>query len=305
MADEPCEPREPADKPAPAPGEHAEDLPPAEGALHAEGPPHAEDPPRPARGGNGERLASQRELLGEMRALRRQARGARHAYWFPLVLFGLLTCASIPFYVQPPFRQDPPGSGIFVRAGAVHGPSLPFLSGLPGQVQNYLAYYWIAALLVGLLATQLWYWWHARRVGLATPARGYVIVTAVLAVAAIVIPPLSDVRSPHSLRFLQRLHALWPGDLVVRGTFPLLIVAVGLLALAWSERSRVLALTAVIYTGAALLATLYNVSNLTARIGWTPGLAEETLPNVLLPAAVLLIAGTASFAAARRHRATA
>jgi hypothetical protein len=290
MADEP---REPADDPAPVPGEHAEDPPPTKGPQH------------PARVENGERLASQRELLAEMKALRRQARAARHAYWFPLVLFGLLTCASIPFYVQPAFRQDPPGSGIFVRASVVRGPSLPFLGGFPGQVQNYLAYYWIAALLVGLLATQLWYWWHARRVGLATPARGYVIVTAVLAAAAIVIPPLSDVRSPHSLRFLHRLHALWPSDLVVRGTFPLLIVAVGLLALAWSERSRALALTAVIYTGAALLAALYNVSNLTARIGWNPGSAEEPLPNVLLPAAVLLIAGAGSFAAARRHRATA
>ena len=40
-------------------------------------------------------------LLAEMKALRRRARTARHAYWFPLVLFGLLTCASVPFYVLP------------------------------------------------------------------------------------------------------------------------------------------------------------------------------------------------------------
>jgi hypothetical protein len=39
-------------------------------------------------------------LLGEMAALRRRTRTARHAYWFPLVLFGLLTCLSAPFYVQ-------------------------------------------------------------------------------------------------------------------------------------------------------------------------------------------------------------
>jgi hypothetical protein len=37
------------------------------------------------------------DLLGEMRVLRRRARAARHAYWFPLVLFGVLTCASVPF----------------------------------------------------------------------------------------------------------------------------------------------------------------------------------------------------------------
>jgi hypothetical protein len=254
---------------------------------------------------NTERLGSQRELLAEMKTLRRQARAARHAYWFPLMLFGLLACASIPFYIQPKFRQDPPGSGVFIRAGAVRGLSLPFLGGFSGLVQNYLADYWIAALLVGLLATQLWYWWHARRVGLATRARGYLVVTAVLTVAAIVIPPLSAVSSPHGLRFLQRLHALWPGDLVFRGTFPFLIIAVGLLALAWSERSRALALTAVIYTGAALLASLYDVANLTARIGWNPLPADDALPNVLLPAAVLLVAGAGSFAAARRHRTAA
>jgi hypothetical protein len=252
---------------------------------------------------NGERLGRQRELLAEMKTLRRQARAARHAYWFPLVLFGLLTCASIPFYIQPAFRESRPGSGGFIRVDAARGPWLPFLGGFPGLVQNYLAYYWIAALLAGLLATQLWYWWHARQVGLATPARGYLIATTALTVAAIVIPPLSTVGGPHSsLRFLRRLEVLWPGDLVLRGTFPFLIIAAGLLALAWSERSRALALTAVIYTGAALLAALYDVANLTARIGWNPAPGDETLPNVLLPAAVLLVAGAGSFAAARRHR---
>ena len=44
--------------------------------------------------------ASPEELLSDLDRLRRQARTARHAYWFPLVLFGLLTCASIPFYVS-------------------------------------------------------------------------------------------------------------------------------------------------------------------------------------------------------------
>src|SRR5690242_8170873 len=40
------------------------------------------------------------ELLSDLDRLRRQARSTRHAYWFPLVLFGLLTCASVPFYVS-------------------------------------------------------------------------------------------------------------------------------------------------------------------------------------------------------------
>ena len=88
-------------------------------------------------------------------------------------------------------------------------------------------------------------------------------------------------------------------------TFPFLIVAVGLLALAWAERSRALAVAAVVYTGAALLASLYDVSNIIYRLGWNLPPSDESLPNVLLPAAVLLVAGAGAFAVQRRHRATA
>ena len=245
---------------------------------------------------NSERLGSQPDLLTEMKVLRRQARAARHAYWFPLVLFGLLTCASVPFYIQ----QVPRETGAFGITISPAEPTLPFLGGLPGfQTRSYLAYYWIAALLGGLLATQLWYWWHARRVGLATPARGYLITTAVLTVTAIVLPPLSQ------LRWLHGLRVLWPGDLVVRGTFPFLIITAGLLALAWAERSRALAVIAAVYTGAALLASLYDVANIAYRIGWNIAPGDGSLPNRLLPAAVLLLAGAATFAAQRRHRTAA
>ena len=242
-------------------------------------------------------------LLGEMRALRRRARAARHAYWFPLALFGVLTGASVPFYIQ----QDAPGA--FVGQG---GPSLPVLGGYPGIVaqrylgyQWYLGYYWLAALLVGLLATLLWYRWNARRVGLATPARGYVVTVAVLTFLALVAPPLSQVRSPHWLSWLQHLRVLLPGDLMIRGTFPLVIIAAGLWALAWAERSRALAVIVAVYTGTAVLASLYNVENVLFRLGWTPSQSEwslTSLPNVLLPCLVLLAAAAGAFAVQRRRR---
>src|SRR6185312_1025512 len=210
------------------------------------------------------RPGGQAELLAEMKALRRRARTARHAYWFPLVLFGLLTCASVPFYVLP----GPPAGGTEAVSG---GPSLPVLGGFAGfTVQHFLGYYWLAALLGGLLLTLLWYRWNARRVGLATPARGYVVTTAVLTVLALVVPPLSQVRSPGWLSWLRHLDVLWPGDLVLRGTFPFLIIAAGLWVLARAERSRALAVIALIYTAAALLASLYNVENILFRLGWNP-----------------------------------
>jgi hypothetical protein len=236
-------------------------------------------------------------LLAEVATLRRRARAARHAYWFPLLLFGLLTCASIPFYQQPGYPAGGPGG--FVTGSARPGLSLPILGGRSPLVQGYLGYYWAAALAAGLLLTLLWYRWHARQVGLQTPSRAYLVTMVVLAGLAIAIPPLSQMRSPRSLRFLHNLQVLWPGDLVIRGTFPFVIIAVGLLVLAWAERSRALAATAAVYTAASLLASLYDVSNLTARLGWNP--AEQSLPNVLLPGLVLLAAGAIALAMRRRR----
>jgi len=233
------------------------------------------------------------ELLGELRLLRHRTRVARHAYWFPLVLFGVLICASAPFYIQPSVHA---GSG---QVAGVTGPSMPLLGGFSGfLVSRYLGYYWLTALFAGLLLTLLWYRRHARQVGLATPARGYIITSAAFTVLAFLLPPLSQVR------WLRWLQLLWPGDLVLRGTFPFLIIAAGLWVLARAERSRALAVIALIYTAAALLASLYNVENILFRLGWNPSQWRLTsLPGVLLPALVLLVAGVSAFAVQRPHRA--
>jgi hypothetical protein len=234
-----------------------------------------------------------------MTLLRRRARAARHAYWFPLVLFGLLICASAPLYRQPAIPAgSASGTG---QAFVAAGPTIPMLGGLNGfQLSSYLPYYWLMALFAGLALTLLWYRRHARQVGLATPARGYVITGAVITVLAIVLPPLSLI---HVLRWLQ---VLWPGDLVVRGTFPFLIIAAGLCVLAWAERSPALAVIVAVYTGAALLASLYDIENF--RLGWNPAADNGrlgSLPGVLLPALILLAAGAGAFAVQRRHRAAA
>jgi hypothetical protein len=233
------------------------------------------------------------ELLSDLSRLRRRTRTARHGYWFPLVLFGLLTCAAAPLYVM---AQSPPtGSGGYSRSNE------PVLLGgsMPGGAGSfYLGWYWAAALVAGYLATVLWYRRHARQAGVRTPARGYLVTGIVLTVLVLVLPPLSA--------RVSWLRVLWLpfGDAWIRGTFAFLIIAIGLWVLARAERSRGLAVIALVYTGAALLASLYNVENILFDFGWNPGSQFAwqltALPNVLLPAVILLAAGLVAFLTQRR-----
>ncbi|MDQ1646673.1 MAG: hypothetical protein QOJ50_2857, partial [Cryptosporangiaceae bacterium] len=109
------------------------------------------------------------ELLGEVTALRRRARAHRHAYWFPLVLFGLISALAAPLYVQPPGGPD--------GADATTG-STGLARVLGGDVQATAEprlLYWLVALSAGFAATVWWYRRHAQRAGVQTPTRGYVI----------------------------------------------------------------------------------------------------------------------------------
>jgi hypothetical protein len=225
-------------------------------------------------------------LLSEMRRLRRDARSARHAYWFPLVLFSLLILAAIPFY------------GTSAVSGLKSRLSLPILGGYPVTgAQTAVGYYWLAALLGGLALTIWWYRRHARRIGVKTPSRGYLITVVVLTLMAVILPLLARLRS------FGFLNIALPGDLFLRGTFPLVIIAIGLCVLAWAERSRALGLIALVYAGAALLASLYDVENVMFRIGWNIDQAE--LANLLLPAIILLAAGVGAFLVQRKQRSLA
>jgi hypothetical protein len=231
------------------------------------------------------------ELLGEMRALRRRARLARHAYWFPLVLFGLLTLASVPFYI----RRRPVGRGVFAFGRGLSVLQSGYLGG-PGllEVAEGTAYYWLAAMLLGVGATVLWYRWRGNRIGLRTPARAYLITGLVLLALALLIPVVSG-RS-------VRLPPLWPGGYVISDLFPLVLIGLGLFVLAWSERSTGLAAIAAGYFAISLVANLYILNNVLSRLHWNLSPAAAALPNVVLPALVLLLTGAGAWVVQRRYR---
>lgn len=231
------------------------------------------------------------ELLGEMRAIRRRARLARHAYWFPLVLFGLLTLASVPFYI----RRYPVGGGVFRIGSGLRVLQSRFLGG-PGffELAEGTAYYWLGAMLLGITATVLWYRWRGNRIGLRTPARGYLITGLALLALALLVPVVSG-RS-------VRLPLLWPGDYVISDLFPLVLIGLGLFVLAWSERSTGLAAIAAGYFAIALVANLYILNNVLSRLHWYLDPAAVALPNVVLPALVLLLTGAGAWVVQRRYR---
>jgi len=243
------------------------------------------------------------ELLSEVRAIRRRSRLARHAYWFPLVLFGLLTCASVPFYVQ----HFPSRSGT-VSGGTTPGPQILQSGyfgglGLMGAPRG-LPYYWLGAMLLGITATVFWYRWRGNRIGLRTPARGYLITGLVVVALALALPLVAEQVTRVGRVFV--LPVLMPGDLVIRGTFPLVLIGLGLCYLAWAERSVGLAIIAAGYLALSLVASLYDVENLyyyAFGSGISP--AASALPNVLLPALVLLLSGAGAWMVQRRQRAPA
>jgi hypothetical protein len=93
-----------------------------------------------------------------------------------------------------------------------------------------------------------------------------------------------------------------PGDLLIRGTFPLVLIGVGLCVLAWAERSIGLTVIAAGYLALSLVASLYNIENIFYRLGWNISAQASGLPNVVLPALVLLLSGAGAAVVQRRRR---
>ena len=87
--------------------------------------------------------------------------------------------------------------------------------------------------------------------------------------------------------------------------FPFVIIAVGLMALAWAERSWALAIIAASCVALALLESLYDMGNIAYRLGWSPPTAVVPLLNVLPSGLFLLVAGMGAFLWQLRRRTAA
>lgn len=230
------------------------------------------------------------ELLDELRELRRRTRASRHAYWLPLLVFGVLCAALTPLYVA-----GPPASG----SGRVGPGWLIGLGGLfpAGVSTGVLGACWLAVLLVGAALTAAWYAWRARATGVGTDVKGVVLTWGavcllILGLSALGFSVFGATTAPGPLRFL----AVWATIAIgLHGTAGLPVIAVGLLVLAWHERSRLLGGIAVGYAACAGLATFYDPENIVFRLA--PGFPIDWggAVGVGLCACVLLIGAIAAY----------
>lgn len=225
------------------------------------------------------------ELVAELRSIRRRTRRARRAYRFPLLTFGILIAAAAPLYVE---HEPPPGLST-VGSGMD-----------PGWVQSFggtvemdrnsspvgLTLFWLAAIAIGAAAMVIWYRRHARQSGVRSRIAPSMVTWAAVSALLVGLPLLGR------NGYIPGLGWYATG----RGALALVVIGLGLCVLAASERSRFLAVTALIYCATALYSVLGNPENTVYRVLSWCGVRDDQMPytlapmaTVLFPAAVLLI----------------
>lgn len=227
-----------------------------------------------------------------------QRRVPAAGYWFPLIVFGLLSVASLPFS-KATSAPLPTGTAVFTRVVYLTAGRVEYLGGGSANppFPFPLGWYWVGTLAAGTLLTAAWYRWRDRRTGTRTPLRPYLVTGLALAAIAAALPLLGwgvpiELRGPEAGGWLLWLDVLWR-----LGIFVLLAVAAGLAILAWAEHSRVLAVITVLYAAAVCLSGWVDVQQSQRLVMFSSYPYAD--PAVLLPAAVLLLAGLGAALAGR------
>jgi hypothetical protein len=214
-------------------------------------------------------------------------------------VFGGLAALSLPLSV---LASPPLSTGVAVLTREVY-PTVTQAMYFGGGFTNApfpfpLGWYWVGALVAGLLLTAAWYRWRDRRTGSRTPLRGYLVTGLVLAAVTAALPLLAwgipvQMDGP-GLNVWDWLDASWR-----LGAFVLLAIAVCLGILARIGHSRALAVITVIYTAAVCLAGWFDLQQQALIV---PALYPFGDPAALLPAAVLLVSGLGALLAALLRR---
>jgi hypothetical protein len=219
------------------------------------------------------------ELLGTVERVSKETRRARHGYWFPLLLSGLIILGDLPFSRFSIGHYGGHYSGFFGFCLCAGSGNHPFGSTL----------YWLISVPLGFAAVAAYYIVRSRRTGLRGRIWPYV-VTGVVLFGLII---LTAARVPAPLRFMYRVD-IWTRYATIQGFAPILAISVALLALAVLERSKALWLITLSFFGVAILANTYNISNLGQRIHW---IWPDWAANLAFAGGFLVFAGVVSLVA--------
>jgi hypothetical protein len=271
-------------------------------------------------------------LLSDLTALRHRTRADRHGYAFPLFLFGGLLLLAPLLYQAGSGAQAGFLARVF-RTNAGQDPAAPTL----------IAWYWLATLVLGALATAWWYRRRAIRTGVETGTRGFLVAAAaafagfllgvyllgevaselygawqvnmpliVGSMAAAGVVTFWSTRPDRSTT--QRTAGMFVAAVFAAVAFAaigvyadsfsaLYVIAVGILVLAWLERSVLLGVTGVMFTLTAIPATMsirvfgtyVDARAVFHHLGFeATSLQLDVLQRLLPPAAILLIAAAAA-----------
>jgi hypothetical protein len=211
-----------------------------------------------------------RELLSDTRRLTRQVRRAQRGTWFPLLLFGVLTLASIPIIR---YNRHPMDCRVIRPAAEVCIAFSPW---------SYV--YWPVALVLAYAAIAAFYTHRARERGVGARVRPYVITGIIIAVVATG-TSLWLVTHPGAVGY--PLAAPSPGGrLLSRLASADGAIGLALLVLAWVERNRALLLFGLVYL-------------VIVGFGWI--LMPPSPWLFLVVTAAVLLLGSAGFALAGRR----
>lgn len=212
----------------------------------------------------------------------------------------MLSLGAAPFYLLNVAHASNGQGGTFihvlttqVRPVDIFGLFNPLING-----STATSWYWVGGLaLIYVLIAAAWRgtdrhrpdhrgWWHF----------------SVTGIAAMAVLFATGPWAGQQARLPSDLTAWRTGDLSIRGFLPLLVIALSLLVLAITERSVMLGVVGVAYTGLALLANLYDVENQLSNLGYQVSERTSNLPNLLLPSLFLLVVGLVLAGIAKRRK---
>jgi hypothetical protein len=211
-------------------------------------------------------------VLSGIRDLTRRVRETQRATWFPLLVFAVVTFASIPVFRyggHHPWRCVP----LPAKAGGTAGRVCTIYS-------NAQFIYWPIALVLAYVAIAAFYIRRTRALGIETRVRPYAIAGVIIAVA---VTGAAWWEAQHPLRGLHPGLSGAPLRLASAGA----AIGLALLVLAWAERNGALLLFTVIY----LAAVLTNVGHVPVSVMNSPWIF---LPMIIQ--GFLLLLGSIGFA---------